>query len=92
MELSFGIAANLTCHNSSASRLAGAATFRATVFEHAAWQDDTACLSEACRLLSGILQEHSSRGPWLDDMLCEAFLGRLGWILSNTLNSALLKR
>ncbi len=91
-ELSIGVAGNLACHNSTASCLARAAALRSAVFEHAVLRDDTACLSEVCRLLSSTLQQQSSSQPWLDDMLCDAFLDRLGWIMSNTLNSALLER
>ena len=86
-----GIAGNLTCHPGTAGRLVQAAAFRDAVFRHAALRDDAACLSEVCRLLSGVLRQQIDE-QWLGSMLCDAMLDRLGWILSNTLNSTLLER
>ncbi|KAK9809964.1 hypothetical protein WJX72_002722 [[Myrmecia] bisecta] len=92
VEILSGTLGNLACQAALAEQIAKRATLRSTVVRQALWVDDAAALGEVCRLLATALARPGKR-QWLAEMLGDATcLGRLMWIVDNTLNAVLLQR
>ncbi|XP_055831139.1 uncharacterized protein LOC129900240 isoform X2 [Solanum dulcamara] len=89
-EINLGIIGNLACHDVSRKKITSMNGLIGAVLQQL-FLDDTACLCEACRLITLFLPSDES------DILAEALqpehiLCRILWIVENTLNIQLLEK
>lgn len=93
IEICMGVMANLASHSELCSQLLRQQGLAALVVDRVLWQNDAAVLSEACRLASGmLLATCQDVHDWCQLLSTEEALGRVVWILENTLHSGLLER
>lgn len=89
-EINLGIIGNLACHDVSRKKITSTNGLIGAVLQQL-FLDDTACLCEACRLMTLILP--SDEGVLLAEALQpEPILCRILWIVENTLNIQLLEK
>lgn len=94
LEIGLGIAANLACHAGARAQLLQLGGMPELLLESLLWVDDSASLGEVCRCTAALLAaaEGQAAERWWDLLLREETLGRIVWIVENTLSSALLER
>uniref|UniRef100_A0A2P2KG21 Uncharacterized protein MANES_04G010900 n=1 Tax=Rhizophora mucronata TaxID=61149 RepID=A0A2P2KG21_RHIMU len=89
-EISLGILGNLACHEVPLKCIISTNGMIETIIEQL-FSDDIQCLCEASRLLTVGLQGGEST-LWAKALHSEHILGRILWIVENTLNVQLLER
>lgn len=89
-EINLGIIGNLACHDVSRKKITSTNGLIGAVLQQL-FLDDTACLCEACRLITLILPSDES-GFWAEALQPEPILCRILWIVENTLNIHLLEK
>ncbi|PSC67077.1 saal1 isoform X1 isoform A [Micractinium conductrix] len=96
LEIALGVAGNLACHADARRALLEEEALPGAVLEAALWVDDAAALDEACRCAAALLptagDEPGACERWWALVCKEETLGRLVWVVENTLSSALLER
>ncbi|KAH0664388.1 hypothetical protein KY284_029319 [Solanum tuberosum] len=89
-EINLGIIGNLACHDVSRKKIATTDGLIGAVLQQL-FLDDTACLCEACRLITLFLPSNES-GFLAEALQPEHILCRILWIVENTLNIQLLEK
>ncbi|KAL4437018.1 hypothetical protein ABPG75_004157 [Micractinium tetrahymenae] len=95
LEIGLGTAANLACHDEARRQLLQLEGLPALLLDRLLWVDDAGSLTEACRCASTLLGAGLNREAveaWWALLLREETLGRIVWIVENTLITALLER
>lgn len=95
LEIGLGTAANLACHDDARRQLVQLQGFPALLLDRLLWVDDVGSLTEACRCASALLAaglDREAAEAWWELVLREETLGRVVWIVENTLSTALLER
>ncbi|KAL3367110.1 hypothetical protein AABB24_011695 [Solanum stoloniferum] len=89
-EINLGIIGNLACHDVSRKKITTTDGLIGAVLQQL-FLDDTACLCEACRLITLFLPSNES-GFLAEALQPEHILCRILWIVENTLNIQLLEK
>lgn len=94
LEIALGTLGNLACHAGTKQLLLGQAGLPQLLLDTILWVDDSASLAELCRCLTSLLADSSRQAAeaWWALLLREETLGRLVWIVENTLSPPLLER
>ncbi|KAJ8477286.1 hypothetical protein OPV22_021013 [Ensete ventricosum] len=90
MEICLGIIGNLACHENLSNAIISTNGLVETIVDQL-FRDDSACLSEAFRLLAVSLRT-SNFISFTEALLPDQILSRILWIIGNTLNSTLLEK
>ncbi|XP_028756837.1 uncharacterized protein LOC114716065 isoform X1 [Neltuma alba] len=89
-EIMIGICGNLACHEVPMKHLASTNGLIEIIVDKL-FLDDPQCLCEVCRLLTVGLQSGESI-KWCEALQSEQILGRILWIVENTLNPQLIEK
>ncbi|XP_027773633.1 protein saal1 isoform X2 [Solanum pennellii] len=89
-EINLGIIGNLACHDVSRKKITTTDGLIGAVLQQL-FLDDTACLCEACRLITLFLPSNEC-GFLAEALQPEHILSRILWIVENTLNIQLLEK
>ncbi|KAG5602816.1 hypothetical protein H5410_034186 [Solanum commersonii] len=89
-EINLGIIGNLACHDVSRKKITTTDGLIGAVLQQL-FLNDTACLCEACRLITLFLPSNES-GFLAEALQPEHILCRILWIVENTLNIQLLEK
>ncbi|PRW58285.1 saal1 isoform X1 [Chlorella sorokiniana] len=94
LEIALGTLGNLACHAGTKQLLLGQDGLPQLLLDTILWVDDSASLAELCRCLTSLLADSSRQAAeaWWALLLREETLGRLVWIVENTLSPPLLER
>ena len=94
LEIGLGVLGNLACHAPAKTLLLGQPQLPPLLLDTLLWVDDAAALAELCRCLASVLAdaEPAAAAPWWALLLREETLGRLAWVVENTLSPTLLQR